>query len=72
VQAEAKRHTDLIDISYLLEMMVINGETMPDELKHLIATDNVIRSFLGGVPAAERRNLRDLLTAVEIEVPHWQ
>jgi len=47
VQAEAKVVNDYLDILYLLQVMVNRGETMPVDLKQIIATDDVIRVGFG-------------------------
>lgn len=63
---DAKRDNDLADIIFLLGSMVDTTTTMPDDLKTLILTDDVLNNFWNALPDDEKATYKEILDYIGV------
>jgi hypothetical protein len=60
----ARRENDITDITFLLGSMIDAGTTMPDDLKTLILTDEVLEIFWNVLPGDDKAAYKEFLADI--------
>jgi hypothetical protein len=63
---DAKKDNDLTDIIFLIGSMVDASTTMPDDLKTLILTDDVLNNFWNALPDGEKATYKEFLGEIGV------
>lgn len=65
---DEKRDNDLIDIIFLVGLMIEANTAMPDDLKTLILTDDILNKFWNTLPDDEKPTYKEFLGDIGVAI----